>query len=150
MMRSKEQTTTPAPAERGLTFRSVGLGLGIVVFINLWVTYAETVVHSSRLNLSYFQLTLMAVFLILVAVVNPFLKMCSPRIAFSPSELLAIVAIGMVGLRSARLWHHGLFNRSDCNPDLFFHAGKSVGGILSSASKFMGGANTTRSTPHIL
>ena len=97
MMRSKEQTTTPAPAERGLTFRSVGLGLGIVVFINLWVTYAETVVHSSRLNLSYFQLTLMAVFLILVAVVNPFLKMCSPRIAFSPSELLAIVAIGMVG-----------------------------------------------------
>ena len=92
-MRSKEQTTTPAPAERGLTFRSVGLGLGIVVFINLWVTYAETVVHSSRLNLSYFQLTLMAVFLILVAVVNPFLKMCSPRIAFSPSELLATVAM---------------------------------------------------------
>jgi hypothetical protein len=97
MMRSKEKTTTPAPAERGLTFRSVVLGLGIVVFINLWVTYAETVVHSSRLNLSYFQLTLMAVFLILVAVANPFLKMCSPRIAFSPSELLAIVAIGMVG-----------------------------------------------------
>ena len=63
---------TDAVEEKGLTLRSVGLGLGAVVFINLWVTYAETVVHASRLNLSFFQLTLMAVFVLLVGVVNPF------------------------------------------------------------------------------
>ena len=88
--------TDPA-AEKGLTVRSVGIALGAVVFINVWVTYAETVVHASRLNLSFFQLTLMAVFAVLVAGVNPLLKALGPRRAFSPSELLAIAAIGMVG-----------------------------------------------------
>ena len=88
---------TDAVEERGLTLRSVGLGLGAVVFINLWVTYAETVVHASRLNLSFFQLTLMAVFVLLVGVVNPVLKAFGLHHAFSPSELLAIAAIGMVG-----------------------------------------------------
>ena len=83
--------------EKGLTVRSVGIALGAVVFINLWVTYAETVVHASRLNLSFFQLTLMAVFVLLVAAVNPILKITGSHRAFSPSELLAIAAIGMVG-----------------------------------------------------
>ena len=39
-----------SPSERGITFRSVGLGVLIVIAINLWVTYAETVVHASRLH----------------------------------------------------------------------------------------------------
>ena len=94
---SGHETDAGLAAERGITFRSVAVGLGAVVFINLWVTYAETVVHASRLNLSYFQLTLMAVFLVLVAAVNPFLKLWGVQFAFSASELLAIVAIGMVG-----------------------------------------------------
>ena len=88
---------TDPQQEKGLTVRSVGLALGAVIFINLWVTYAETVVHASRLNLSFFQLTLMAVFVLLVAAVNPILKIMGSHRAFSPSELLAIAAIGMVG-----------------------------------------------------
>lgn len=38
---------TDSLQEKGLTVRSVGIALGAVVFINLWVTYAETVVHAS-------------------------------------------------------------------------------------------------------
>ncbi len=83
--------------ERGITLRSVTVGLLVVIVTNLWATYAETVVHASRLNLSYFQLTLMALFLVLLAIANPLLKLWNIRFAFSPSELLAIVAIGMVG-----------------------------------------------------
>jgi hypothetical protein len=90
------------PAQGGgpvgdLTLRSVVLGISVVIFINLWVTYAETVVHASRLNLSFFQITLLFVFLIFVAILNPLLKTIRPSAALSAAELLVVVAIGMVG-----------------------------------------------------
>ena len=90
------QETAPV-SERGLTMRSAALGIGAVVFINLWVTYAETIVQTSRLNLSVFQITLLAVFIILVGVINPLLKFTNRRYALAPGELLTIVAIGIVG-----------------------------------------------------
>jgi len=83
--------------KRGASPRAILIGLSIVVFINLWVTYSETVVHASRLNLSFFQLTLFVVFIFLVVVVNPLLRSVGPRLALEPGELLSIVAIGMVG-----------------------------------------------------
>ena len=83
--------------ERGLTFRSIALGITVVVLINFWATYAETVVKSSRLNLSVLQITLLAVFVVLVSIVNPILKTAGRRFAFSQGELLVIIAIGMVG-----------------------------------------------------
>ena len=82
---------------RGITLRSVALGIGIVVFINLWVTYAETVVKTSRLNLSVFQITLLAIFIVLIGVVNPLIKSINRRYAYAPAELLSVVAIGIVG-----------------------------------------------------
>ena len=88
---------TDAGLVRGITFRSVALGLSIVVLTNLWVTYAGAVIISSRFNLSYFQLTLLAPFVLLVGVANPLLKRFRQRLVFSPSELLTIVAIGIVG-----------------------------------------------------
>lgn len=88
--------TTPV-SERGLTMRSATLGIGTVMFINVWVTYAETVVKSSRLNLSVFQITLLAIFILLVGLINPLLKAANHRFALAPGELLAIVAIGIVG-----------------------------------------------------
>ena len=84
-------------SERGFSFRSVGLGITVVIFINLWVTYAETVIHASRLSLSFLQLPLLFVFFILSNVVNPALNWLRWIPPFSSSELLTILAIGMVG-----------------------------------------------------
>lgn len=94
--RQTDRADHPA-RDRGVTLRAVVLGIGIVVFINLWVTHAETVVKTSRLNLSVFQITLLAVFIALISVVNPLLKAANRRYVFAPSELLAVVAIGIVG-----------------------------------------------------
>lgn len=96
MAEALQSNPTGEPA-RGITLRSVALGIGIVIFINLWVTYAETVVKTSRLNLSVFQITLLAVFIILIGVVNPLIKSVNRRHAFAPAELLSVVAIGIVG-----------------------------------------------------
>lgn len=86
--RQTDRADHPA-RDRGVTLRAVVLGIGIVVFINLWVTHAETVVKTSRLNLSVFQITLLAVFIALISVVNPLLKAANRRYVFAPSELLA-------------------------------------------------------------
>lgn len=91
--------------DRGLTLRASALGVIGVVFINLWVTYAENVVHSSRLNLSYFQITLLAVLMALVGGVNPLLGWAERRTGgryrwmtpLSHGEFLVVVAVGIVG-----------------------------------------------------
>lgn len=97
MTLARKNTAQQPNQQQGVTVKSVSTGLFVVVFINLWVTYAETIVHASRLNLSVFQLTLMAVLLFLISVINPILKGLSYKQAFSPQELMAIIAIGMVG-----------------------------------------------------
>ncbi len=84
-------------SREGITLRSVCIGVLAVVAINLWVTYAETVVRSSRLNLSFFQLTLLSIFIALVGGVNPLLRRIRRDAVLSPSELLTVAAIGMVG-----------------------------------------------------
>ncbi|MSS72034.1 MAG: hypothetical protein EXS64_11155 [Candidatus Latescibacteria bacterium] len=91
--------------DRGLTLRASALGVIGVVFINLWVTYAENVVHASRLNLSYFQITLLAVLIALVGGINPMLGWAGRRTGgrypwiapLSQGELLVVVAVGIVG-----------------------------------------------------
>jgi hypothetical protein len=95
--KSVEVRDAESEPSRGASPRAILIGLGTVVFINLWVTYSETVVHASRLNLSFFQLTLFAVFIVLLVVVNPLLRSVGTGLALEPGELLSIVAIGMVG-----------------------------------------------------
>ena len=89
--------TRASRLREGITLRAVVIGVLAVVAINLWVTYAETVVRSSRLNLSFFQLTLLSIFIALVGGVNPLIRRIRPRSVLSPSELLTVAAIGMVG-----------------------------------------------------
>ena len=88
---------THAQSRSGLSLRAAGVGLGTVIFINLWVTYAETVLHTSRLSLSFFQLPLLFVFLLLLGIVNPLLRRTKWIRPLAAPELLAIVAIGVVG-----------------------------------------------------
>ena len=94
---SSPRETQTSKSREGITLRAVVIGVLAVVAINLWVTYAETVVRSSRLNLSFFQLTLLSIFIALVGGVNPLLRRIRPRAVLSPSELLTVAAIGMVG-----------------------------------------------------
>lgn len=80
-----------------LTVRSVVLGLAIISLVNVWIAYSEYIVHASRMNLSHFPLALFVIFLITVVPVNFALKLFGRRYAISPSELMVIVAMGLVG-----------------------------------------------------
>ena len=87
----------PIHESRGLTIRSVLLGLVIISSVNIWIAYSEYIVHASRMNLSHFPLALFVVFLLTVIPVNFVLRLFGRRYALSPSELMVIVAMGLVG-----------------------------------------------------
>lgn len=42
----------------GVTSRGILAGVILVLWINFWITYAEYVVHASRMNLSHFPVAL--------------------------------------------------------------------------------------------
>ncbi|MBI2951174.1 hypothetical protein HYY27_03725, partial [bacterium] len=51
-------------SDRGVTWRSIGVGLFLALLDNLWVTTSEYVFHSSRMQLSHFPISLLALFLL--------------------------------------------------------------------------------------
>lgn len=79
----------PQALTQGVTFKSVLVGLCVVVFVAAWATYSEIFVRSSRMTLSHFPLALFATFLGLL-VLNRWL-------CLSKAELLTVVSMGLVG-----------------------------------------------------
>lgn len=78
-----------------LTLRAVLLGLLVVAVVAVWATYVELHARSSRLTMGHFPLALFALLLVLL-VANRLL----PRMKvapLSPSELLVIISMGLVG-----------------------------------------------------
>lgn len=83
-------------SDRGVTWRSIGVGLFLALLDNLWITTSEYVFHSSRMQLSHFPISLLAVFLLTV-LCNALLSRVRPASALSSSELLVTLAMGFVG-----------------------------------------------------
>ncbi len=71
--------------------------MALSVAANLWVNYIEYVIHASRMTLSHFPIGVLMVYLSLALVLNPLCKWLAARFALSPTELLVILAGGLVG-----------------------------------------------------
>ncbi len=82
--------------ERGVTWRSVVVGLVLALIDNLWITTSEYVFHASRMQLSHFPLSLLAIFL-LTLLGNALLSRLRPASALSSSEILVTLAVGFLG-----------------------------------------------------
>jgi len=80
----------------GVSVRAVGVGTLLVVWVNFWVTYAEYVVHASRMNISHFPVALFASFFVL-AVSVALLRRYGRRFQLTASDLAVVLAMGMVG-----------------------------------------------------
>lgn len=76
------------PPGRGVTVRAVLLGAGTALLVNVWITYAEYVVHASRMNLSHFPVALLAAYLVIATLVR--------RWRFSAGEVATVLAMGLV------------------------------------------------------
>ncbi len=83
------------PRHRALSARAVILGLVIAALVNIWIAWSEHLLHASRMNLSHFPLALFVAFLVLTIPLNIILKRINVRYAFTPSELLVVLAMGL-------------------------------------------------------
>jgi len=104
MSRDSEATELNAAGDgppspwHGMTWRSLALGVLIVLIINICSPYAEFVLHTTYLATNYFPLGLIFPFFVIVAVVNVILKSISRRLALSPRELGVVFIMGLAAV----------------------------------------------------
>lgn len=85
------------PDRKAVTLRSVLLAGGLAVGVNVVVNYVEYVVHASRMTLSHFPMGTLLPYLLLALGLNPLFRLLSRRFALSSTELLVVLAGGLVG-----------------------------------------------------
>ena len=97
---AKKETEAPSTSEaRGVTWRAVGIGVGMVALLDVWVIYAEYILRSSRLNVSHhFPVSVMALFVVLVALANLWKRVRRRGTGLSSSELLTVLAMCLAGI----------------------------------------------------
>ena len=76
--------------------RGVLVGCAFVVWINLWISYAEYVVHASRMNISHYPVAMFISYFILAASV-PLARKCSRYLDLTSGDMAIVLAMGMVG-----------------------------------------------------
>jgi len=81
----------------GLTGRALGLGLLLVVLVNLAAPYSLYVVRSSLLASDYMPIGALFPFFLVVVLLNPLLKTISPGWGLHPGELVIVFMMGLVG-----------------------------------------------------
>jgi len=81
----------------GLTVRACIVGFALVALNTIWATFSEYYMRSSNMGTGLVPMSVFLPFFLMVGVVNVILKRISPRIAFTPQELLLIFVIAFVG-----------------------------------------------------
>lgn len=88
---------------RGVTLRSVVIGLMFGLGLNTWAIYAAYIAPSSwrvvpsSLNDAFFPEALFLFVLLLAGVVNPALRRLRPKRVLSRTEILVVLSMGLVG-----------------------------------------------------
>lgn len=84
------------PDPQGVRPRAIWAGGLLVAWINFWTTYAEYVVHASRMNISHYPVALFISYFVL-AVSVPLLRHFASWLVLSSADLAVILAMGFVG-----------------------------------------------------
>jgi len=85
----------PDTSERG-TARGVLVGALFVAWINFWISYAEYIVHASRMNISHYPVALFISYFVLAASI-PVVRKVSESLALNTADMAIVLAMGMVG-----------------------------------------------------
>ena len=96
-LENRDSSAIAFGAHKDLTLRSILLGTGMVVVVNIGAPYAKYILHSSLLACDYLPFGVMLPFILIVAGLNPLIKAILPRAGLSPGELAVIFTMGLVG-----------------------------------------------------
>jgi len=86
----------PNPTESQVSVRSIVCGLILVLVVIVWNTYVEYIAHTARMNITHFPIALFILYTVLT-LTNAVCRRLGATWAFSSAELLAVLAMGMVG-----------------------------------------------------
>ena len=89
-------TTSPNETCQSLTPRSLAVGIGFAIAINLASPYCEWVLHSQLLTPNYFPIGLAFLFFGVVALLNPALKVARRSWGLSQGELAVVFVMAAV------------------------------------------------------
>jgi hypothetical protein len=93
---TQSEVDTTILGERALTARSVLLGMMLVCLVNVGAPYAKYILHSSLLACDYLPFGVMLPFLVVVAIVNPLIKVFHAN-PLASRELAVIFVMSLVG-----------------------------------------------------
>lgn len=88
------QASTPASTASAFTPRSLLVGLVMAIWVPFWPTYTSLILHSTRADHAHLSMAMLIPYCVLL-LVNIFLD--RRGIGFSPSELITVCCIGVVG-----------------------------------------------------
>jgi hypothetical protein len=86
----------PNPTESQVSVRSIVCGLILALVVIVWNTYVEYIAHTARMNITHFPIALFIPYTVLT-LTNAVCRRLGAIWAFSSAELLAVLAMGMVG-----------------------------------------------------
>ncbi len=95
LLQSEMPSNHMLPKREGITKRAFLFGMGIVLWIIFWNSHAEYLAHTSRMNISHFPMVLLCTY-VLVVLGNQAVRWMSPTVALRQSELLVVLAMGML------------------------------------------------------
>lgn len=83
-------------AQQKVTARAVGFGLILALTAIIWNTYVEYIAHTARMNITHFPIAVFIPYAVL-ALVNAVLRRKEIPWAFTSTEILTMLAMGLVG-----------------------------------------------------
>ena len=95
----KPQATSPESEtglqDRGITLRSVGMGVLVSALTSGWIAYSRTAADTSSVNITHLPVSFLGVFLV-VLTINLILRTRPGSTGLGPSEMLVIFSMGLV------------------------------------------------------
>ena len=92
-----QSTETQSAALRGVTVRSVAIGLTVALFVQGWSIQSARVIRSSRIDAGFLSPALFVAMLLVICLLNPILKSVRRSGGLNARELLTVFAMGFVG-----------------------------------------------------
>lgn len=83
-------------SRQGVTARSIVLGVALALLTIVWNTYVEYIAHTARINITHFPIAIFVPYVVLT-LGNAVLRRFDVAWALSGPELLAMLAMGLVG-----------------------------------------------------
>ena len=122
------------------TYRSFAFGALLSLAINMFFAYARLAMATAGMSSDYITAGAVFLFFLVVAFINPALKLMRRAWGFNRSELIIIYAMMIIGSAIPNVGFYGQFDRDVAQYLLLCHAREQLVGVVASLRPRVDGA----------